>query len=415
MTRQTRGHKPPCALLQLFALCGVLLSACTEAPQEQLLYRVEPRSEAALVSAQGELEAAVSTAIVAPVSGPPKFIAWLAPEFSRVRKGEVIVRFGGEQMRTERRWTEDDLALSQEDLREKRGAVTTEQSAVLKDMQQVSAEKQFAEKFATDDQRLKSRLEILDDQLDTRFLGAKLEFLDWQRKRFSETAEREIDVLAVQETKHTEKLARLDEGLSALEITAPHDGLLTYEANWRGEKPQPGKQVWPGHKVANLPDVHTMQARLYVSDRDARGLSKGQPVTLRLTTMPDHQFAASVKSVSPAPSNIEKGNPQKFYEIVAELEQQQPELYKLGRAVRAQIQVRPAEPRIEIPLQSLFQDDRGTFVYRYQNTQFERQPVTTGAATPDHIEILHGLAKGDRVALFPVTPAQVPDSNGSTP
>lgn len=383
---------------------AVFLAGCAEKSSGPLLHDVRYSEREALVSARGELEAESATAIQAPVSGPPKFIAWLAPEYSRVKKGDVIVRFDGGQMRRERMDTSGELAQAEEDLREKRGALDAERIAILTDMGQVSVEKDFAERFAVEDERLKSRLEILEDQLDTRYLQSRLDYLGWKDRRFSTSAEGEVEVLAVQQQKHGAKLARLDEGLSELEIVAPHDGLLTYAANWRGEKPQVGSRVWPGHKVANLPDTSVMQARLWVPEREAVGLAEGQSVTVWSETRPRQRFAASVKSVGAAPATIQRGNPQKFYEVVAVFREQHPQQFKLGRGVRARIRVAAPERRIEIPAQSLFRDGGGAYVYLYrQGGGFQRRDVIPGRATPTHVEIVGGLAPGDRIALYEVS------------
>ena len=393
--------------MRVFALAvlsfSLSLSACVDKQPEPLLYPVQYREREALVPAIGELEAESATAIQAPVSGPPKFISWLAPEYSLVKKGDVIARFDGEQMRRTKNYTEGELTQAEEDLREKRGLLDTEQVAILADIDQVSVEKGFAEQFSVDDDRLMSRLEILEQQLDTRYLQSKLNYLDWKNQRFATGAEGELAILAVQQQKHSAQIERLEQGLSELKIFAPHDGVLTYTANWRGEKPQVGGQVWPGHKVADLPDTSVMQARLQVLEREAVGLAEGQLVTLWFETQPAQQFTAKVKSVSAAPSTIQRGNPQKYYQVVAAFDEQHPQQFKLDRSVRAQIRVADAERRMEIPAQSLFRDSAGAFVYLYRQGKFLRRDVITGRATPTHIEIITGLVPGDRISMYEVS------------
>ncbi|WP_295803425.1 HlyD family efflux transporter periplasmic adaptor subunit [uncultured Microbulbifer sp.] len=392
-------------VLGIILLSGsLLLSACTDKPSEPLLYRVHYSEREALVPAQGELEAESATAIQAPTSGPPKFISWLAPEYSLVKKGDVIARFDGEQMRRKRSDAARELTQAEEDLREKRGALDTEQVAILADIGQVSVEKGFAERFAIDDDRLKSRLEILEEQLDTRYLQSKLTYLDWKNQRFATGAEGELAVLSVLQQKHSAQIQRLDQGMSELQIVAPHDGMLTYTANWRGEKPQVGTQVWPGHKVADLPDTSVMQAKLQVAEREAVGLAEGQVVTLWFETQPAQHFSAKVKSISAAPSTIERGNPQKYYQVVAAFDEQYPAQFKLDRGVRAEIRVADAERRLEIPAQCVFRDGAGAYVFLYQQGRFLRRDVSTGRITPTHIEIIGGLEPGDQIALYEVSP-----------
>ena len=399
--------------ITLLALVTVL-AACTDSGPEPLLYEVRLSQAPVLVAAEGELEAAAATAIQAPVSGPPKYIAWLAPEYSKVHKGDVIVRFDGEGMQRDRRWAMGDLNIAREDLREKHGHLDTEQLGIALDSSQVQIEKAFAERFSVQDNLLKSRLEMLDDLLDIQFLNSKLDYLDWKNTRFASSAEGEVEVLAVQEDKYEAKIKRLDKGLAALEIVAPHDGILTYEANWRGEKPQVGQQIWPGRKVGDLPDVSVMRAKLHVLDREAVGLAKGQAVDVWIEALPGQHFAASVDSISAAPASIERGNPQKYYEVIASFQQQRPALFKLGRGVRASIQVKGPQERLEIPLQSLFHSTSGPYVYVYSEGHFRQRPVKLGKATPTHIEITAGLSVGEKIALYDVANIALQGKEGNT-
>lgn len=394
---------------------SLLLVACGEKHPEPLLYHVQYSERAGLVPARGELEAASATAIQAPSSGPPKFIAWLAPEYSLVKKGDVIARFDGAQMQRQQSYVAGELIQAEEDLREKRGFLDTEQVAILADIDQVSVEKGFAERFSVEDDRLKSRLEILEEQLDTQYLQSKLNYLDWKGERFATSAEGELAVLAVAEQKHSAEIERLAQGLSELEVIAPHDGILTYAANWRGEKPQVGSQVWPGRKVADLPDTSVMRAELQVSEREAVGLAEGQSVSVWFETDPAQRFAAKVQSISAAPSTIERGNPQKFYQVIAAFDQQFPQQFKLDRDVRAEIQVVDIGRRLEVPVQCLFRDGAGAYVYLYGEGEgrFQRRDVSTGRITPTHIEITEGLAPGDRISLYEIAdPRQVSQEAG---
>ncbi|MBY6189660.1 efflux RND transporter periplasmic adaptor subunit [Microbulbifer agarilyticus] len=386
----------------IFLTLGVL-SGCSEANRQPLLHTVQATTSAAFVPAHGELEARSAASIQAPQGRRPKFIAWMQPEYTRVSKGDVILRFDGASMERERSRSAGDLNVAREDLREKRGALDSEEMEIFLDISQVGTEKEFAEKFAVQDDLLKSRLEILDDALDAQYLDSKLGYLGWKNERFTTRAGGELDVLSVQESKHSKKIERLDQDLAKLEVVAPHDGLLVYEANWRGEKPRVGSQIWPGRKVGDLPDVSVMQARLYVLDREATGLAEGQFVEVWVETMPERRLPAKVTSVSPAPRSIERGNPQKYYELVAEFDQQYPDIFKLGRGLRAEVRIREEALRVIIPLQSVFHRPEGAYVFVWQGDTFVEREVSLGDATPTHIEVVDGLEAGEAISLYEVS------------
>ena len=101
-------------------------------------------------------------------------------------------------------------------------------------------------------------------------------------------------LLKMKEDQYKQKLATLNTNLSLLEIIAPHDGLLTHSTNWRGEKPRAGESLWPGQKIAALPDVSQMQLMLYVSEREAIDLSVGQSLTFKLIALPEQQFSGEL-------------------------------------------------------------------------------------------------------------------------
>lgn len=388
--------------MQLFT-AGLLLSVgCSEVEKSPLLHTVKSTSVVAVVPARGELEAKSSASIQAPQGRRPKFIAWMLPEYTRVSKGDVILRFDGSAMGRERGRSIGDLSVTQKDLREKRGALDNEELEIFLDISQVGTEKDFAEKFSVQNDVLKSRLEILDEQMDIQYLESRLGYLGWKNEHFTTHASGELDVLSVQKSKHSKKIDRLDQDLAKLEVIAPQDGLLVYEANWRGEKPRVGSQIWPGGKVGELPDVSAMQARLYVLDREAASLTEGQHGDVWIENLPATRLPARIVSVSAAPRSIERGNPQKYYELVAEFERQDPELFKLGRGLRAEVRIREADDRIAIPLQSIFHRSQGAFVYVFEDGEFLPREVQLGEATPTHIEVVKGISPGEKIALYDV-------------
>ena len=71
------------------------------------------------------------------------------------------------------------------------------------------------------------------------------------------------------------KLDRARQSLGALRVVAPHDGLLVLERNWRGETAFVGDSIWPGQKLAELPDLSRLEARVFVLEADGAGLRPG--------------------------------------------------------------------------------------------------------------------------------------------
>ena len=378
----------------------LLLSACGKAPESPLLYQLQKQSFAIEIPAEGELFAAKATIISAPVSrNGVQNIAWLAPEFSVVKAGDIIARFDGEAMQIKSRNQENEMAITQQEIIEKKGLLNKELDAINRDIGMVDQEKLFADNFSIDDVRIRSKLEIIDSLQNTAYLASKQEYLNWKNDSFSDSSAGDMGLLEMKLKQRQDKLTQLSASLNQLEIKAPHDGLLAYKANWRGEKPRAGQSVWPGQKIAELPNIKEMKAKLFVIENEAIELAEGRQVSLYLFAHVDKPFTGKISSVAPFPKSIKRGDPQKYFEIEVILDQQNSELFVPGRKLQGKILIAEAQDKLVVPLQSVFTHNNSSFVYLFKNNKFEQIEVVLGQTNLSHVEIVSGLEAGQQISL----------------
>ena len=386
--------------IQTTVLLSLLLSACSAEKSPPLLYQVSPQTLSVIVPAKGELFSAKATVISAPMSSRGmQNIAWLAPEFSFVKKGDVIARFDGEAMTKESNEKQLDLDINVQEIIEKEGMLNQQLEEINKDIGLISQETTFAKNFTIDDVRIRAKIDILDELQNTEFLLAKEQYLHWQSDSFSASSEGEMGLLTMKKQQSQDKIKQLTDSLSQLEVTAPHDGLLTYKANWRGEKPRAGQSIWPGKKIAELPDVSEMKAKLFVFENEALNLAVDKKVSFYLNAYADLGFAGKIESVAKFPQSIKRGDPQKFFEVIVTLDNQNPELFVPGRKLEAKINITQKQEVLLIPLQSIFTNDNQSFVYLYKNGLYVQVPVTLGQVSLSHVEVISGLSAGQQIAL----------------
>ena len=152
----------------------LFLLACNSQENATLKYTVKNENFSVIIPAKGELFAAKATVISSPVSrNGVQSIAWLSPEFSLVKQGDVIARFDGEEMQVKSKEKENELAITKQEIIEKTGVLSKELDAISKDILIIDQEKLFAEKFSIDDERIRSKLEIIDSLQNTAYLGSK--------------------------------------------------------------------------------------------------------------------------------------------------------------------------------------------------------------------------------------------------
>lgn len=385
----------------LILLCPLLLTGCgSESTIENPLnYQVKTMDFETLVPAKGYLAAATATAVNSPVgSRGPQTLAWLAPEYSVVKKGDVIVRFEGERLERERQDLNNQLAITNEDILGKKTDLTAEKAVLGYDLSSVAQEKEFSQNYNIDDERIRSKLDIIDSAQNTEFLIAKEQFLGWKNERFSNSSAGEMALLNMQEQQQQQKIGLVTNNLSQLEVTAPHDGLLTYQADWRGEKPKAGQTLWPGEKIAELPDTSVMELKLFVSEREAIDLAVGQTVTFKLNANAEQQFSGVISDVAPFPQSIKRGDPQKFYQLKASVAHNDA-AFLPGLKLTASIAVHNSQPLLAIPIQAVFKEQNADFVYVYQQGKYQKTPVVLGKRSISHVEVISGLTEQNIVSL----------------
>ncbi|MEJ6475415.1 efflux RND transporter periplasmic adaptor subunit [Pseudoalteromonas piscicida] len=387
---------------KLLPLCiASLLMGCqeqVEAPSA-LVYTVKTQPFSIKVQAHGALEASSETVISAPTSARgPQILAWLLPEYTQVKKGDVIARFDGSHMERRKRFSEFDKNKVAQDIRVTDSDLTTRKSHLTQDRIMVSEEKQFAETFSIDDERIRSKLDILDQMQNVEYLNAKDDYYGWQSEQFASTALGEMELLKLQSQQYESKIAMYNANLEGLEVIAPHDGLLTLSSDWRGDKPKPGQTLWPGQKIAGLPDISSLQAKLYVHEKEALGLAANQRVEFTLLSNSEATFQGKVTSVAPYPQSIRRGDPQKYYEVIASLDET-PDYFKPGNKVTATIVVQENRPALLVPKHSVLNDNNAYFVTVKIGNEFKQVPVEIGQSNLSHTEILAGLKPKQQITF----------------
>ncbi|OKY27268.1 efflux RND transporter periplasmic adaptor subunit [Thalassotalea sp. PP2-459] len=386
-------------IILLITFISVLLG-CSEQTAKPLLYTVQHDNFSIQIPARGELFAAKATVISTPISrSGSQVLSWLAPEYAFVKQGEIIAKFDGEVMIKSKEAKLNELNMTLQDIQDKSGQLNKELTSINKDITLVGEEKTFADKFAIEDERILSKLEILESMQDSQYLGTKQEYLEWKEGNFSESSSGEMSLLEMKKNQHQTNLNMLEDSLSKLEIKAPHDGMIVYRSNWRGEKSRPGQMYWPGQKIAELPDIQEMKVKLFVAEKEAIDLTKDAPVSFLLNADVSKRFNGKVESISAYPSSIERGDPQKYFEVIVVLSEQQPSLFVPGRKVTATIMIQPPKEKLVVPLQAVFSQNNEQFVWLYTQGKFEKTPVELGQTSLSHAVIEQGLKPGQEISL----------------
>lgn len=387
-------------LLSVFVL--LLMGCGYDNPSTIPTYEVNTQRFSIEINANGEIEAAESQKIIAP-GRRPMMLAWLAEENTHVNEGDVIARFDAERITRDKNEEEFAVRKLQQDIINSQASQTQEKQDIKSEQNFIEEEFAFVDRFAIDDLRIYSQLDIIDTLQNRDFLEAKDSFLAWKETSVLEQHDSAMSVLDIKKQGHQSKLQQYLSALKQLEVTAPYSGLLVYVKDRRGEKPSVGNTVFPGSPIAEIPNLENLQARLYVLADDAIDLANGQRVDIQLDAFPNKTFSGELSSVAAFPREIKRGNPIKYYELTASINDQDTAILKPGRKLSATIRVTQPMDTIAVPLQSIIYEQEQSFVYLQTGNEFSKQPVTTGRKNLYFIEITSGLTLNDAIALSAVT------------
>ena len=384
-------------LLAAFAVAGLVR---TLDPDPVATVEVQRGRFVREVEGRGTLKAVKATPIVAPVeSGRPQKVAFLAKDGAAVAAGDIVVEFDPYDAQKEEADGRDDLVAAQAKIaRAESDAVKNERSHTL-DRDVARDELDRAETFELTDEYLYTRHQIIESQLDKELYATRAEVAVKKLDASGElsTAERELG--RIDAGKARLKLDIAEKSLRSLQITAPHDGILVLERNWRGEAAFVGDTLWPGQKIAEIPELTELEARVFVLEADGAGLEPGLPARVAIEGRPGEVHEATVARVEPLAKTRHWGSPVRYFEATLSLASTDPEIMKPGQRVRATIRLEEVEAALSIPRGALFERDGDRVVYRREGGRYVPVPVTVGRQSISRVVVEGGLEAGDRIAL----------------
>lgn len=391
----------PLVAVAALALAGLRSAGTPDAAggAEAPVMTLAPSRFVRSVTAEGFLKAASATSVAAPLEAPGPFrIAWIAADGGRVEKGDVVVRFDRTELERSLAKGEAEAAKAEQRLAKSRSASIAEDRSLELDAEMALRELEAARAYQKRDAEIFSRYQIIESEIDGELAEERrrhAETVRGVRRRLSTADE---DLIGIARQKVELDVERARKGLAALELTAPHGGLIVLTRNWRGEVPQQGQTVWNGYAIAEIPDTTSMNAEVFVLEADAGGLAVGQRAEVTLDSQPGVVHAATVERVDNLARPRQKDNPVQYFGVTLHLERTEPAVRKPGARLRAKVWLESREEAIVIPRQAVTTEEGQSYVHRREGAGFRKVPVVLGPASYGRVVVEKGLVSGDVIA-----------------
>lgn len=385
----------------LFGLPFVLAACHHAAPDAIVLERAAAGPLHFIVHGEGELKSTHPTTLTVPgTAWTSRQLSWVLPDGSRVRKGELVARFSAEQSKQDLAEAQVDIARNvlarsakQDELDDKRGQLGV-------DLTQVDTQRAIAERYANAPLLAMARNDILDAVQDAHYLTVRQGILQWRERQSSARGKAELAVLDAQRSNYltVEKDKQAD--LAALELRAPHDGVLMLERNWSQQLPQVGSSLYAGNDFANLPDLDALEVALYVPQIEAQSIRVGDVVELHRWGMPTQQIGSKISWVAAAAQPRSQSNPVKYLEVKASVPAALARQYGWvpGQRFEADIVLLDGHG-YSVPNLALEQDGAANVVQVLAGGKRATRQLTLGVRGTSRTQVLAGLEADDKVLL----------------
>jgi HlyD family secretion protein len=363
------------------------------------------------VEVDGELAAVRSSEIgVPPVTEVDFKIAFLAPEGSAARKGDSLLRFDTDTL-------ERQLAEKRAELAEARKKV--EQKEIDLGMKLLDLDQQVAQSRADLGRaalkaavppEVQQRIELEKAMLDERGRERDLQNLEGERRVTQALSGAELRSLRQQRDRAAGRVRALETAIERMNVRAPQDGIVVYRGNWRDEKKKVGDSVWFGEVVLSIPDLTEMMGDGFVDEADGGPVAEGQPVTLRLEARSDFDVKGRVARIGRTVRQRSWRTPLKGFRVEIALGRTDPTFMRPAMRFRGEIETGRVRGVLLVPRDSVFLRNGGPAVWARGALGWREVPVRLGRSNRTQVEVVSGLAEGDRLS-----PTDLAAAPGDTP
>jgi RND family efflux transporter MFP subunit len=363
-------------------------------------YKVEPSRFVRRVTADGNLKATKATPLSAPTQAPgPLKIAWIVDDGARVKKDDVVVKFDATEYQTQLLDGQEARQSTGNRILKNDTDSGTTRTNLRRDATQADRELRSAKQFRFDDAEVFSRYQRVESSIDQQLAGQKKGYAESVLRVRDSLSRADRDLLGIEQHKADLRIRNAEQGLHAIELLAPYDGILVLQRDWRGDVTRAGNTVWPGTPIGEIPDLKSAKAEVFVLEADAAGLAIGQKAVVTVEGKPGLPFTGKVSQVDKLARPRFPRVPVQYFGATVTLDRTDPNVMKPGARVRAVLDVENRAGAFSIPRQALFEKQGKKLVYRKHGATFDEVPVEIGSSSAGRVVVIKGLKAGDEIAL----------------
>lgn len=325
-------------------------------------------------------------------------IANIVDDGSEVEKGDTLIIFDPSEIRKSTIDIEQRLAIQNAEL----DKMTATQHSEIEDLE---ADLEIS-RIDLEISRINFEQSVYEAEITKKEIQLKLENARLALQRAEEQIENkkkihEVDLyqkkVSIGQLKA--QLEEATETVNMLTIVSPANGIAIIEDNWMsGQKWQEGDQPYSGSKIITLPDLDEMMADARINEVDALKISLGLPVTITPDAFSDKSYNGELTWMANLAQNKEPDSNIKVFPVGIAIPDSDESMMP-GLTVSCRIRISEQPDALLIPLDAVFRDETGEYVYVKSGSGFTRRNIVIEKYNSDFACIEKGLSKDEEIAL----------------
>lgn len=153
--------------------------------------------------------------------------------------------------------------------------------------------------------------------------------------------------------------------------------------------------VEQGRLLLQMADLTKLQVRAYFDEPELGALHVGLPATITWDALPDRVWHGRILNM---PSTVGTYGTRNVGEVLVSVDDSDGKLLP-STNVKVTVTEQQLDHILTIPREALHSENGKDYVYVLRGKVLRRQPVTAGARNLTQVQVVHGLAENDTVAL----------------
>ena len=243
-------------------------------------------------------------------------------------------------------------------------------------------------------QELRSRKEWNDKQQALLRTEASLEKAASALRTFEQSSGADLAVLKIGRDKAAREVQAAEASLKQLAFLAPRHGIVIVGRSPMEDRPlQAGDNIWPGLRVASIPDLSSMEVVGFLPEVDDTRVVPGQIARIVLEADLARCFSGRIEEVASVAQDARYAG---GFKVRVSLEETDPKLMRPGLSARVEVVRKRFENALVVDRSALVSSDKG---YVARKPGGGTVSIRVAACLPLQCVIESGLQDKDRVAL----------------